>query len=165
MRKSLHQGTAYILETVTWVYFPDMAGYTTVDGAFCRLLMSIVGSLGMRLGWICGTVRMVSPASCSLFLDTQYLSGRWFQLWCLDLCRWNCWEKEKTKSGYTREKICNLNDHCNDDCNSSLEWLDLHTREKICNLNDDCNSSLECKFSRGGRNLYIKHVCANTKVT
>ena len=28
---------------------------------------------------------------------------------------------------YTREKICNLNDHCN----------------------DDCNSSLECEFSRG----------------
>ena len=23
---------------------------------------------------------------------------------------------------YTREKICNLNDHCNDDCNASLEF-------------------------------------------
>ena len=23
---------------------------------------------------------------------------------------------------YTREKICNLNDHCNDDCNVSLEF-------------------------------------------
>ena len=28
------------------------------------------------------------------------------------------WE---SKSGYTKEKIRNLNDHCNDDCKSSLE--------------------------------------------
>ena len=28
---------------------------------------------------------------------------------------------EKTLSGYTQENICNLNDHCNDDYNSSLE--------------------------------------------
>ena len=33
------------------------------------------------------------------------------------------------KSGYTREKIRNLNDHCNDDCNSSFELSDL-THEK-----------------------------------
>ena len=31
------------------------------------------------------------------------------------------------RSGYTQEKICSLNDH----------------------FNDDCNSSLECEFSRG----------------
>ena len=40
-------------------------------------------------------------------------------------------------SGYTREKIRNLNDHCN----------------------DDCNSSLECEFSRG-TSLYI-NTCAH----
>ena len=38
-----------------------------------------------------------------------------------------------TKSGYTQENICNVNDHCN----------------------DDCNSSLECEFSRGRTNSYI----------
>ena len=26
-----------------------------------------------------------------------------------------------TRSGYTPEKICSLNYHCNDDCNSSLQ--------------------------------------------
>ena len=37
-----------------------------------------------------------------------------------------------TKSGYTWEKICNLNDHCNDNCNSSLEWSDLtHKRNFV----------------------------------
>ena len=42
---------------------------------------------------------------------------------------------------YTWEKIRNLNDHCN----------------------DDCNSSLECKFSRG-TSLYIKqHVGTSTR--
>ena len=43
--------------------------------------------------------------------------------------------KKKTKrqyvSGYTREKICNLNDHCNDDCNSSLELSDLTHERKF----------------------------------
>ena len=34
-------------------------------------------------------------------------------------------------SGYTREKIRNLNDHCNDDCNSSLELSDLTHERKF----------------------------------
>ena len=65
-----------------------------------------------------------------------------------------------TMSGYTQEKICNLNHHCNDDCNSSLEWSDLTHKRKIRNLNDhcndDCNLSLECEFSRG------MSLCINT---
>ena len=34
-------------------------------------------------------------------------------------------------SGYTQEKIRNLNDHCNDDCNSSLELSDLAHERKF----------------------------------
>ena len=36
-----------------------------------------------------------------------------------------------TKSGYTREKIRNLNDDCNDDCNSALELSDLTHERKF----------------------------------
>ena len=36
-----------------------------------------------------------------------------------------------SKSGYTQENICNLNHHCNDDCNSSLEWSDLTHKKKF----------------------------------
>ena len=39
----------------------------------------------------------------------------------LVLCYMYTWNIQENKSGYTREKICNLKDHCNDDCNSSLE--------------------------------------------
>ena len=42
------------------------------------------------------------------------------------------------------EKIRNLNDHCNDDCNSSLELSDLTHERKIRNLNDHCND--DCIF-------------------
>ena len=69
----------------------------------------------------------------------------------------SCLELERL---YKREKICNLNDHCNDDCNLSLEWSDLYTQEEIRNLNDDCNLSLECEFSRGWTNSYI-NTCAH----
>ena len=37
------------------------------------------------------------------------------------------------KSDYTQEKICNLNDHCNDDCKSSLEWSNLTHERKFVN--------------------------------
>ena len=38
-----------------------------------------------------------------------------------------------SRSGYsyTQEKICNFNDHCSDDCNSSLEWSDLTHERKF----------------------------------
>ena len=64
-------------------------------------------------------------------------------------------------SGYTREKIRNLNDHCNDDCNSSLEWSDLTHERKfvtwmiIVMMIAMRLSSLECEFSRGRTNSYI----------
>ena len=35
------------------------------------------------------------------------------------------------ESSYTRQKIRNLNDHCNDDCNSSLELSDLTHERKF----------------------------------
>ena len=60
--------------------------------------------------------------------------------------------KFRAVNRYTRVKICNLNDHCHDDCNFVFRMIGPYTREKIRNLNDhcndDCSSSLECEFSR-----------------
>ena len=52
--------------------------------------------------------------SLKIKLEGQWWSGS-FLLFCVT------WNIQENKSGYIREKICNLNDHCNDDCSSSLE--------------------------------------------
>ena len=68
----------------------------------------------------------------------------------------------ETQSGYTREKIRNLNHHCNDDCNSSLELSDLTHERKfvtwIIIAMMIVNRLKECEFSRG-TGLYI-NTCA-----
>ena len=65
-------------------------------------------------------------------------------------------------SSYTWEKICNLKDHCNHDCNSSLELSDL-THER----NDDCNASLEFRMQiLERRNKFVyKHTSAQVQMS
>ena len=88
----------------------------------------------VNYGWVEGQCPVVH--SCSLHYVLYVLGGDvtdtiWEGQWPLRegelfkiICEW-------TKSGYTREKICNLNHHCNDDCNSSLEWSDLTHERKF----------------------------------
>ena len=61
--------------------------------------------------WPCDKIATAKPKDCFFY----------FLPWIKASSVRPALRNDETKSGYTQEKIRNLNDHCNDDCNSSLE--------------------------------------------